>query len=216
MYLIFLGAPGCGKGTQAQLLKESQNIVHLSTGEMLRSEIEAKTPLGLQLEKIMASGNYVSDNIILLAVEKKLASLGQKGILLDGFPRTLIQAQALDQLLVDQCLPGISAVIYFKINDDVLVNRIAGRFNCADCGHVYHDVNKPTKVAGVCDVCGSHSFARRVDDTEEKLKKRLEVYYQNTYPLISYYKEKGVLFEVDSTSSVDVIQSEILSILSSV
>ncbi len=212
MILVFLGPPGCGKGTQAQYLCEKEDFFHLSTGQALRTEIEAQSPLGIRIQDTMASGNYVDDETILELVEKNIAQLKVKNVLFDGFPRTLDQARSFEKLL-DRQGKKVGIVAYFSLSDEVLVERIVGRFNCVRCGRVYHDKNNRPLVDNVCDICGGTQFARRDDDTAESLKQRLEKYYESTRLLVDYYKEKKVLVEIDAGQTLDNVTKQLMKTL---
>ncbi len=212
MILVFLGPPGCGKGTQAQFLREDCGFCHLSTGEMLRSEVETKSDLGLKIAETMKSGLYVSDEIILDIIKKNLDQAQARDVLFDGFPRTLVQAKAFENVLESQG-KKVDFVVYFSIADSVLVERITGRFNCTECGRVYHEKNNKPQVDGICDTCGGSRFIRREDDTEESLQKRLKIYYENTHPLIDFYKNKGILVEIDSSQSLNRVKEQVSSVI---
>lgn len=212
MILVFLGPPGCGKGTQAQFLCAHYGFRHLSTGEMLRSEVESKSDFGLKIAATMKAGLYVSDEIILDIIKKNLAQPQARDVLFDGFPRTLVQAQDFEKVLESQG-KKLDFVVSFSIEDSILVERIAGRFNCSDCGRVYHKKNNKPQVEGICDICGGSRFIRREDDTEESLQKRLKIYYENTHPLINFYKDKGILVEIDSSQSLNRVKEQVLSVI---
>ena len=212
MILVFLGPPGCGKGTQSQFLCNYYNFYHLSTGEMLRSEVENKSEFGLKIAATMKVGLYVSDEIILDIVKKNLDQAQTRDVLFDGFPRTLVQAQSFESVL-ERKGKKIDFVISFSLDDFVLVERIAGRFNCVQCGRVYHKKNNKPQVDGICDNCGGRHFARRDDDTQESLEKRLKIYYETTHPLIDFYKDKGILVEIDSAQSLDRVKEQVLSVI---
>lgn len=197
MNLILLGPPGAGKGTQAEALVQSHGLVQLSTGGMLREAVKAGSEVGKQAQSIMASGGLVSDDIVIRIIADRIVQDDcKRGFILDGFPRTLAQASALDKLLHDSGL-SLDYVIELKVDDQALVDRISGRFSCAKCGAGYHDRNKPTRVPGICDACGATEFTRRADDNAETVQKRLMAYYRETAPLIGYYYAKGVLTTVD-------------------
>lgn len=205
MNLILLGAPGAGKGTQAEALVQRHGLVQLSTGSMLREAVKAGSEVGQQAGAIMAAGGLVSDDIVIRIIADRIAQPDcKRGFILDGFPRTLPQAAALDKLLGDSGL-SLDYVIELKVDDDALVDRISGRFSCAKCGAGYHDTNKPTRVAGICDVCGSAEFTRRADDNAATVQKRLMAYYRETAPLIGYYYAKNVLSTVDGMAPMGEI-----------
>jgi adenylate kinase len=209
MILIFLGPPGAGKGTQAKALAERRNLVQLSTGDMLRAAVKAGTQVGLEARDIMARGALVPDAVVIKIISDRIdASDCANGFILDGFPRTLAQAAALDRVLAAK-QRRIDAVIELKVDDKLLVDRISGRFTCATCGEGYHDRSKQPKVAGVCDKCGGTQFTRREDDTAETVAARLMAYYRETSPLIGYYFAKGVLRSVDGMADIATVEKEI-------
>ncbi|HJU30569.1 MAG TPA: adenylate kinase [Hyphomicrobiaceae bacterium] len=200
--LILLGPPGAGKGTQAKELASRHGLVQLSTGDMLRAAVKAGTEVGRQAKAIMDRGELVSDAIVVKIISERLdAPDCRAGIVLDGFPRTLPQAAALDTVLA-QKNRKLDAVIELKVDDEELIRRIAGRFTCAKCGEGYHDDSKQPKVKGVCDVCRSTEFTRRPDDSRETVSTRLMVYYRETSPLIGYYFCKGKLHSVDGMAPI--------------
>jgi adenylate kinase len=213
MNLILLGPPGAGKGTQAEAITKKFGLVQLSTGEMLRQAVKAGSPIGLEASAIMEAGGLVPDRIVIKIISDRIAAPDcAKGFILDGFPRTLKQAAALDELLVAQH-KQINAVIEIKVDDKVLIDRIAGRYMCANCGAGYHDTTCKPKVEGVCDRCGSNAFVRRVDDNAETVKNRLMAYYRETAPLIGYYFAKGKLKTVDGMAAITEVSRQIDEIL---
>jgi adenylate kinase len=215
MNLILLGPPGAGKGTQAAELTTTRGLVQLSTGDMLRAAVKAGTEIGLKAKAVMESGALVSDEIVIGIIEDRLKQPDlAKGFILDGFPRTLPQAAALDALLV-KLGKTLDVVIEMKVDDAILVDRISGRYSCAKCGAGYHDTSKKPAKAGVCDKCGSTEFSRRKDDNAETVRTRLMAYYRETSPLIGYYFAMGKLKGVDGMASIAEVTSQVEAVLKS-
>jgi adenylate kinase len=212
MNIILLGPPGAGKGTQARKLEDERGMTQLSTGDMLREARTSGTEMGKVVAEVMDRGGLVTDEIVIGLIEEKLDAGSDGGFIFDGFPRTLAQADALSNLL-DRRGTSLDAVIEMQVDDAALVARIAGRYTCATCGEVYHDVTRTPKTDGVCDVCGSTEFKRRADDNEEALKTRLMEYYKKTSPLIGYYHAKDLLRPVDGLGAIDEISSAISAVL---
>ncbi|MES2143652.1 MAG: adenylate kinase [Pseudomonadota bacterium] len=210
--IILLGPPGAGKGTQAKRLVDERRMVQLSTGDMLKEAISRGTDLGKRVEGIMARGELVTDDIVIGLIEDKIAEGTDGGLIFDGFPRTLKQADALGEMLSRKGL-SLDAVIEMQVDDAALVARISGRFTCGNCGAVYHDQTRPTKVAGICDVCGSHDLRRRADDNADALKTRLMEYYKKTSPLVGYYYARGQLATVDGLAEMDTVGAAIAKVL---
>lgn len=215
MNLILLGPPGAGKGTQSQELAARRGLIQLSTGEMLRAAVKAGTEIGQKAEAVMKSGGLVSDDIVIGIIADRIDQPDcAKGFILDGFPRTLAQAAALDKLLVSK-KRKLDGVIEMRVDDAALVDRISGRFACSKCGAGYHDTHKRPKTAGVCDSCGSTEFTRRADDNAETVGKRLMAYYRETSPLIGYYFAKGILHTVDGMAPIGEVTQQIEGVLKS-
>ncbi len=215
MNLILLGPPGAGKGTQAKRLEERHGLVQLSTGDMLRAERASGTPLGKKVQAIMDAGQLVSDDIIVELIAARIDRLPKgKGFILDGFPRTQKQAEALDAMLAHKGL-RLDRVIEMKVYEPALIDRLAGRFSCAKCGASYHDRNHRPRQEGVCDICGGREFIRRADDRSETVKARLATYREQTAPILPYYRAKGVLRTVDGMAPIDRVAAQIEAVLES-
>jgi adenylate kinase len=213
MNLVLLGAPGAGKGTQAKRIVEEFGIVQLSTGDMLREEVSRGTAIGKQADEIMKSGRLVPDATIIGLIDSRLDHEDcREGFILDGFPRTLAQATALDAMLARKHLK-LDRVISIEVEDEAMVERISGRYTCAQCGEGYHDKFKRPKVDGVCDVCQSSEFVRRADDNAETVRRRLKAYHSQTDAIIAYYAEQGLVSRVDGMSAIDQVTEEIVGVL---
>jgi len=213
MNVILLGPPGAGKGTQAKRLEKRHNLVQLSTGDMLRAAVASGSDLGKKAKKIMDAGHLVPDDLMIDMIADRIdAPDCAKGFILDGFPRTTPQAEALDEMLAAKGMK-LHSVIEMKVNDDILVDRITGRYTCAKCGAGYHDSFQKPKVEGVCDNCGGKEFKRRADDTEETVRTRLAAYYAQTAPILPYYSQKGVLQAVDGMAGIDQVTAQIEDVL---
>lgn len=213
MNLVLLGAPGAGKGTQAKRIVHEFGIVQLSTGDMLRAEVSSGTAIGKQADEIMKAGQLVPDDVIVGLIDSRLNREDcRRGFILDGFPRTLAQAIALDAMLASKRLK-LNKVISIEVDDEAMVERISGRYTCARCGEGYHDRFKQPKVQGVCDVCGSSEFVRRTDDNAETVRQRLKAYHSQTEPIIAYYDKQGLVRRVDGMRAIDEVTEEIVAAL---
>ncbi len=209
MRLILVGPPGAGKGTQAKRIESGYGLVQLSTGDMLRAAVAAGTEVGRKARDIMAAGGLVPDEIVVsIIAERMVRSDCANGFILDGFPRTVAQAEALDKMLAEKG-QGIDRVIEIKVDADALVERISGRFSCVSCGAAYHDSFNQPQVAGVCDVCGGTEFTRRPDDSADKMTARLRAYDEETAPLLPYYRALGVLRSVDGMAGIDEVTNQL-------
>ena len=208
-YIILLGAPGAGKGTQAAMLTEALAVPHVASGDLFRSALQKETPLGLEAKKYMDQGLLVPDEVTIAMVRERLALPDcEEGVILDGFPRTLEQAKALDAALAEEG-QAIDKVLYIKVPNEELVARLSGRWICRDCQAVYHTIANPPQQAGRCDACGGELY-QRSDDKPETVRRRLEVYFEQTMPLIEYYTEIGVLTEVNGDQSISKVQTALL------
>ncbi|MBJ6372971.1 adenylate kinase [Sedimentitalea arenosa] len=212
MNLILLGPPGAGKGTQARHLVDSRGMVQLSTGDMLREAKDSGTEMGKRVAEVMARGELVTDEIVIGLIREKLEQGAPGGFIFDGFPRTLAQADALDDLLASTG-QTLDAVIAMEVDDDELVQRITARSTCGACGEVYNDLTKPIPADGKCTACGGTEFKRRADDNEESLRTRLMEYYKKTSPLLGYYHAKGKLSTVNGLGEIAEVQNAIAAVL---
>src|SRR5438270_10326897 len=210
--IILLGPPGAGKGTQAGRLQAERGMIQLSTGDMLREAVAAGTPVGLKAKEVMERGELVSDAIVSALIGERLDAAAESGAIFDGFPRTKHQAEALEILLGERGRK-LDHVIELAVDEEALVTRITGRFSCANCGTGYHDSFRPTRVAGVCDVCGSTEFKRRKDDNEQTVRTRMEEYRAKTAPILPFYEAKGLVRRVDGMAPIDEVAAQIDAIL---
>jgi len=212
MNVILLGPPGAGKGTQADRLAKTYDLVQLSTGEMLREEVRTGSELGKTAKKIMDSGALVPDDLIISMISGRIDRVGGKGIILDGFPRTTAQAEALDRMLAEKGLK-LDHVIELKVDEDELVERLAGRFACAKCGAGYHDTFAKPRKEGVCDRCGGTEFTRRSDDRPETVRARFAAYREQTAPILPYYERKKALKSIDGMGEMEAVFRRIQGIV---
>jgi adenylate kinase len=211
--LILLGPPGAGKGTQASRLVKERGMVQLSTGDMLRAAVAAATPVGLAAKAVMESGGLVSDEIVSGILSERLDQPDARaGFILDGYPRTDVQAHSLDAMLAEKGLV-LDHVIELVVDEDALVDRITGRFTCGSCGEGYHDRYKQPKAAGVCDVCGASNFKRRADDNAETVRQRMAEYRAKTAPIIPHYEGRGIVSRVDGMAAMDAVATAIDAVI---
>lgn len=217
MNILLMGLPGAGKGTQSERLVKDYQIVHIATGDIFRAAIQNETPLGLQAKAYTDNGNLVPDEVTNAIVRERLAQddVKAQGFMLDGYPRTSAQAQALDQNLVELNSP-IHAVIYIDVDPEVLKDRLSGRIICRNCGATYHKLYNPPKVEGVCDNCCASDFYQREDDKPEKVAYRINLQMESIRPILDYYEERGLLHRVDGQQAIDKVYEDIRQILSSV
>lgn len=205
MILVFLGPPGAGKGTQAKLLSQRIGFLHIATGDLLREAVKNQTPLGKRAKEYMDRGELVPDELIVQLIEEAMPKDGN--VILDGFPRTVNQALALEEMLKGKG-EKISKVLFFDVPDEVIIDRLSGRRVCSKCGAVYHVKYNPPKIEGVCDLCGGN-LMQRDDDKEEVVKKRLEVYRKQTQPLIEFYQDRGIIYRLDAEKGVEELFEEV-------
>lgn len=213
MNIILMGLPGAGKGTQAEKIVATYGIPHISTGDMFRAAMQQQTELGLKAKSFMDKGELVPDEVTNDIVKERLQQADtEKGFLLDGFPRTQAQAEALDKIMQD-LNRSIDAVINIEVNPEILMQRLTGRIICRNCGSTYHKTNNPPKVEGTCDRCGSHDFYQREDDKPETVENRIQINIEQSKPILNYYKAKGILRNVDGESGIDNLFQTIQSIM---
>ena len=214
MILILLGPPGCGKGTQAKRLEESYSVMQLSTGDMLRAAVASGSKMGEQAKKVMDAGGLMPDEIMIEIISERIDQPDcANGFILDGFPRTTPQAEALDTLLAQKSLK-LGKVIELKVDEEALVERITGRFSCVKCGAGYHDKFQQPKRLGICDSCGNTEFSRRSDDNEDTVRSRLSAYNDQTAEIVPYYGAKGNLIKVDGMLNIEDVTLAIQEVIS--
>ncbi len=210
LFVVLMGGPGVGKGTQARLLQEVFNIPQISSGELFRENIKQGTELGRMAKSYIDAGELVPDDVTVNMVRNRLSTADcQEGALLDGFPRTVFQAEALQEYL-GEGNAEVTIVPCIEASDDVLLQRLAGRWTCRKCGHVFHEVFRPPKTAGICDYDGS-SLYQREDDTEETQRRRIEIYFERTSPLLKHYDKQGLLVEIDGEQAIEAIQHDLVA-----
>jgi adenylate kinase len=213
MKLVFLGPPGAGKGTYAKILAVRENLAHISTGDILRSEMKRETPLGKEAKSFVESGKLVPDDLVVRMMKARLSQSDcAKGYILDGFPRTVVQADAF-QKMAREIHQEVDLVVYFKISEATVVARLGGRKTCSNCGAIYHTVNRPPKKEGVCDTCGQAKLVIRKDDEPGTVRKRLKVYEEETAPLVRYYEKLGLLREISADLEVEGLDEEVQKLL---
>ena len=213
MILILFGPPGAGKGTQAKRIEEGRSLIKLSTGEMLRAAVAARSALGRKAESIMAAGKLVPDELMIAMISERIDQPDcAHGFILDGFPRTVAQAEALDAMFAEKGLT-LDHVIAMEVDEETLIERLAGRYNCAECGAGYHDTFQSPRSEGVCDQCGGTRFSRRADDNEATVRSRFAAYRRDTAPVLPYYRAKNILKTVDGMASIDDVTRQIDAIL---
>ena len=213
MNLILLGPPGAGKGTQAKRLEQAHGLVQLATGDMLRAAVASGSELGRQVKAIMEAGRLVPDDVIVRMIADRIAQPDcSRGFILDGFPRTVPQAEALDAMLSEHGR-GLDRVILMEVDEPALIERIAGRLTCRKCGASYHERFNPPAVDRVCDICGTHDLVHRADDRAEAVKTRLDAYRNQTAPILPYYRARGILRTVDGLADIDEVTRQIEAVL---
>ncbi len=214
MIIVLMGPPGAGKGTQARHIVDKYNVTHLATGDMFREKIASGDDVGVKIKEMVESGRLVPDELTIQMIADRIEQPDCKnGFILDGFPRTVEQAEGLDMMLKEHGL-FMDGALEIKVDDNALVDRISGRFSCSDCGEGYHDDFKPSAVSDICDCCGGeHKFVRRADDTAEKVKTRLGIYHEQTAPILPFYEQRNMLHTVDGMGSMEDVKINIFSVL---
>lgn len=212
MNIVLLGPPGAGKGTQAKRLQTKHNMVQLSTGEMLRQVVATGSELGQEAKRVMDAGQLMPDALMIQLISERIDRDCGDGFILDGFPRTVPQAESLDQMLTEKGLK-LDVVIEMKVDEEAMIARITGRYSCEACGAGYHDAFQLPQVAGVCDACGGTEFLRRADDNEETVRARMAAYQRQTAPILPYYGDKGILRSIDGMASIEEIAGQIEALL---
>jgi adenylate kinase len=210
MRIILIGPPGAGKGTQAAAVKSKFSVDHISSGDILRENVRAGTPLGLEAKKFMDAGSLVPDALIIEMMRECLSKGSVGGFMLDGFPRTAAQAEALDELMKEMSMP-LDAAILLEVPDETVVKRLCGRRVCSSCGAIFHVTGNPTEAEGICDIC-SRPVIQRDDDREEVIRRRLSVYHRDTAPLAEYYEKSGLLRRVDASGPLDAVKTYLESV----
>lgn len=208
MNLLFFGPPGAGKGTQASLFVERKGTSHISTGNLFREAIKNQTPLGIKAKGFLDQGQLVPDSVTIDLVDEVLGKPHSKGFILDGFPRNVAQAEALNKILKKWSL-NLDRAVFFKVEDDDVVKRMSGRRVCSQCGATYHIHSKPSVKEGICDNCGG-AVVQRPDDREEVIQKRLAIYHDQTKPLLKYYKDAGKAVQIDALGEPEVVYERVL------
>jgi adenylate kinase len=212
MYLVLLGAPGAGKGTQAAIIAQKTGLTHIASGDLFRQAVQKGTELGKLVKSYMDKGELAPDEVTISVIMERLGEPDcEKGCIFDGFPRTLDQAKALEEKLSEQ-KKGIDKAVFIDVPDEELMSRLCGRWTCKNCQAVYHEVASPPKVAGKCDKCGGELY-QRPDDNEATIKERLKVYFNQTTPVLDYYKNNGKLIAVDGKLSIDEVAEKVIRIL---
>jgi adenylate kinase len=211
-YIVLLGPPGVGKGTQAKILSERASLPHISSGDLFRENIKNETELGKQAQSFIKKGELVPDDVTIRMIRDRLSRPDcMKGALLDGFPRTIVQAEALDNLLAEFG-GSVTSVPYITADESILVERLCGRWTCRENGHIFHEKHNPPKQAGVCDLDGSELY-QRDDDKSETVLHRIQVYFEQTAPLIEYYRNRGLLIEINGAQDIETVAASLLAVL---